>query len=87
LVLPPSSKIHASTAVARVKKTGRNKFSIDLISANGIPTSLLGPIRHLVVHIPKLPLGLAVQTVSVTAQGVVVQVTGNHVSFGNRPHN
>jgi hypothetical protein len=68
-----------------VKKTGRNKFSIDLISANGIPRSLLDPIRHLVVHIPKLPQGLTVQTVSVTDQGVVVQVAGSHVSFGNRP--
>jgi tRNA A-37 threonylcarbamoyl transferase component Bud32 len=83
--LTANLQILTATAVARVKKTGRNRFSIDLISANGIPVSLLRPIRHLVVHIPKLPQGLTVQAVSVTDQGVVVQVAGSHVSFGNRP--
>ena len=83
--LTANLQILTATAVARVKKTGRNKLSIDLISANGIPRSLLDPIRHLVVHIPKLPQGLTVQTVSVTDQGVVVQVAGSHVSFGSRP--
>jgi tRNA A-37 threonylcarbamoyl transferase component Bud32 len=81
--LTANLQILTATAVARVKKTGRNKFSISLISANGIPTSLLAPIRHLTVHIPKLPHGLAVQTVGVTAQGVVIRVTGSHVRFGN----
>jgi hypothetical protein len=71
--LTANLQILSATAVARVKKAGRNKFSIDLISANGIPASLLGPIRHLVVPIPKLPKGLTVQTVGVTAQGVVVR--------------
>ncbi len=81
--LTANLQIMTATAVARVKKTGRNKFSISLISTNGIPASLLGPIRHLTVHIPKLPQGLAVQTVGVTAQGVVARMTGSHVRFGN----
>lgn len=81
--LTANLQIVTATAVARVKKTGRNKFSIRLISADGLPASLLGPIRHLVVHIPKLPQGLSVQAVDVTVQGVVVRVTGSHVRFGS----
>jgi hypothetical protein len=86
LKLTANLQVLTATAVARVKKTGRDKFSIHVVSAAGIPASLLGPIRHLVVRIPKLPQGLAVQTVGVTVQGVVVQVAGSHLRFGNRPH-
>jgi hypothetical protein len=71
----------AATGVARVTKTGRDQFSFSIIRSN-IPLSLLGPIRHLTVTIPRLPLGLSVQTVAVTAQGVVIGVTGSNVSFG-----
>ncbi len=84
--LTANLQVLTATAVARVKKTGRDKFSIRVVSADGIPASLLGPIRHLVVRIPELPQGLAVQTVGVTVQGVVVQVAGSHVRFGNRSH-
>ena len=83
LKLTANLQILSATAVARVKKTGRNKFSIHLISADGLPASLLSPIRHLVVHIPKLPQGLSVQAVGVTVQGVVVRVAGTHVRFGS----
>jgi hypothetical protein len=34
------------------------------------------------VKIPKLPLGLVVQGVSMTKQGVVFGMTGSNVSFG-----
>jgi hypothetical protein len=72
----------AVTAIARVKKTGPSAFTFRLVSASGIPVSLLGRFRHLTVTIPRLPLGLAVQTVGVTAAGVVIGVTGGNVGFG-----
>lgn len=80
--LTANLQILAASAIARVKKTGRNEFSIRIISTSGIPLSALGPIRHLTVKIPKLPLGLVVQSVSVTTQGVVLGVTGSNISFG-----
>jgi hypothetical protein len=64
------------------EETGRNEFSIRIVSASGIPLPALGPIRHLTVKIPKLPLGLVVQGVSVTTEGVVLGVTGSNISFG-----
>jgi hypothetical protein len=73
----------AASAIAQVVRTGRNELGISLVSSQGIPLSLLGPIRHLTVTIPKLPLGLAVQSVTVTAGGLVIGVTGNNVSFGH----
>jgi aspartyl/asparaginyl beta-hydroxylase (cupin superfamily) len=47
-----------------------------------VPAALLDPIRHLTVQIPALPLGLTVQSVTVSPQGVVIGVSGSNVSFG-----
>jgi DUF2993 family protein len=72
-----------ATAIARVKKTGKDKFKIHIVSAGGIPLSLLGSIRTLTIRIPALPLGLTIQSVRVTADGVALLVTGSNISFGH----
>jgi hypothetical protein len=78
-------QIVTASAIARITKVGRNEFSIRLISSNGVPRSLLGSIRHITVPIPNLPAGLAVQTVSVTGQGLLIRIIGTNVPFGNNP--
>lgn len=75
--------IVSATALARIIKTGRDTFTIHIVSAGGIPLSLLGPVQNLSVHIPSLPLGLHVKNVAVTAHGVVVRVDAHHVPFGH----
>jgi hypothetical protein len=80
--LTASIQIFAATAIARVKQTARNQISLSLVSARGVPASLLGPIRHLVLQIPALPLGLTVRSVTVGSHGVVIGVAGSNVSFG-----
>jgi hypothetical protein len=76
-------QITSASAIARVRKAGPDAFSIRIVSANGIPASVLGPIRHLTVQIPKLPPGITVQAVSVTTRGVVLRVTGANIPFGS----
>jgi hypothetical protein len=75
-------EILAASAIARVKMAGPGEIALRLVSASGVPASLLGRIRHLDVRIPRLPLGLTVQSVTVAAQGVVIGVSGNNVGFG-----
>jgi DUF2993 family protein len=74
--------IFAATAIARVKLASPHEIALRLVSASGVPAALLDPIRHLTVQIPALPLGLTVQSVMVTPQGVVIRVSGSNVSFG-----
>jgi DUF2993 family protein len=80
--LSANLEILAASAVARVKLAGPGEIALRLVSARGVPASLLGPIRHLVIRIPKLPLGLTVRSVTVGAQGVLIGVSGNNVGFG-----
>ncbi len=80
--LSANLQILTASAIARVTLAGPHEIVLRLVSASGVPASLLTPIRHLVVPIPKLPLGLTVRSVAVVAQGVVIGVTGSNVSFG-----
>jgi hypothetical protein len=80
--LTANLQIFVATAIARVKQTARDQISLSLVSARGVPASLLGPIRHLVLQIPALPLGLTVRSVTVGSHGVVIGVAGSNVSFG-----
>jgi LmeA-like phospholipid-binding len=80
--LSANLQILAASAIARVKLAGPHAIVLRLVSASGVPAALLGPIRHLVVPVPTLPLGLTVRSVTVTASGVVIGVTGSSVPFG-----
>jgi len=80
--LSASLAILAASAIARVKLAGPHEIALRLVSASGVPAALLDPIRHLIVQIPALPLGLTVQSVTVSPQGVVIGVSGSNVSFG-----
>ena len=80
--LSANLQVFAASAVARVKQTARNEISLRIISSSGVPASLLAPISNLILQIPALPLGLTVQSVHVTPQGVVIGIGGNNVSFG-----
>lgn len=74
--------IFAATAIARVTLPSPHEIALSLVSASGVPAALLDPIRHLTVQIPALPLGLTVQSVTVSPQGVVIRVSGSNASFG-----
>jgi hypothetical protein len=80
--LSANLQVTAASALARVKLAGPHEIALRLVSARGVPAALLGPIRHLIVQIPRLPLGLAVRSVTVRPAGVVIGVTGSNVGFG-----
>jgi hypothetical protein len=74
--------ILAASAIAQVKLASPHEIALRLVSASGVPAALLDQIRNLIVQIPALPLGLTVQSVTVSPQGVVIRVSGSNASFG-----
>jgi hypothetical protein len=80
--LSASLAILAASAIAQVKLASPHEIVLRLVSASGVPAALLDPIRHLIVPIPALPLGLTVQSVTVRPEGVVIRVSGTNASFG-----
>jgi hypothetical protein len=53
-----------------------------VIDAGGIPASALGGLSDFTITIPQLPMGMTLQSVSVSAQGILVHITGANIAFG-----
>ena len=75
--------VTSGSATWRVTRLSGNQLHIGLVSSSGLPSSLLGSIQSLNVQIPKLPLGLTIDSVNVTPSGVVGRISGHDVSFGS----
>jgi LmeA-like phospholipid-binding len=70
------------TATAQVTPAGSGGIRLVVISANGIPMAVLGPLRDIKLPLTALPQGTTVQDVSVTGQGVLMHFAGQNVSLG-----
>lgn len=60
-----------------------NELNIRLIGSSGLPGSLLGAIQDIDLAIPRLPLGLKIDSVQVTQAGLAGQVSGANIPFGS----
>jgi hypothetical protein len=75
--------VFSGDAIAQATKVGANTISLKVISADGLPISALGGLGDITIPIPTLPLGMELQSVSVAAQGVLIHVSGQNISFGS----
>jgi len=58
-------------------------LAIALLSSSGLDQSLLGGIQDKTFSIPALPLGLTLDSLSVTPAGIIGTISGNNVPFGS----
>lgn len=70
-----------ASAIAAIERTGPDTFKVRIVSTNGIPAQLIGSLKSFTVHIPALPMGLSIQGVTVSSQGVVIHVSGSNIKF------
>jgi hypothetical protein len=75
--------VTSGSATWRVTWLTPDRLNIRLVSSGGLPSSLLGSIQHITLQVPKLPLGLTIDSVHVTPAGVVGRVSGRNVPFGS----
>jgi hypothetical protein len=73
----------SGTPVWRVTRTSGGGIHLQLVSTGGLPSALLSPVRSVTVPLPKLPLGLTIQSISVNSSGLTGTLTGQDVSFGS----
>lgn len=71
----------SGSGVAKVTKAGPNKINIAVVNAGGIPLSALGGLSNMTITIPGLPMGLNVQSVTMTQQGILVHIIGKNVTL------
>jgi hypothetical protein len=72
----------SGSALAQVSRSGPHTINIRFVSFGGIPPSALGPLQDFSINVPSLPAGMTIQNVSVTGQGLLINVAGTHTTFG-----
>ncbi|MFL6054058.1 MAG: DUF2993 domain-containing protein [Actinoallomurus sp.] len=74
--------IASGTVTWQVTRVGRDQIRVHPLSAEGFSLADLGQDLDFTVPVGGLPLGLTFQSLSVTAKGVELRVTGSHLAFG-----
>ena len=74
--------VTSGSAIWRVTRVSGTKIRVHLVSSQGLPSQLLGSVRNIKVPVPQLPLGMKIQSLTVTSAGISIRVTGSHVAFG-----
>jgi hypothetical protein len=75
--------VATGSATWRISLLPGQRLNVRLVGTSGLPERLLGSIRNIILHIPKLPLGLVIGSVRVTQAGVVGTIRASNVSFGS----
>jgi len=75
--------VTTGSATWRITRTGSNRLNIHLVGSSGLDPSLLSGIQDKTITIPALPLGLTLDSLSVTPSGIIGTISGNNVPFGS----
>jgi LmeA-like phospholipid-binding len=74
--------VTSGSATWRVTRVSSSQLNITLVNSSNLPSALLSSIQDITLQIPRLPLGLTIDSVTVTPAGVVGRVSGQDVPFG-----
>jgi hypothetical protein len=75
--------VTSGSATWRISRLSGNRLNVHLVGSSGLPSSLLSSIQDVTLQLPKLPLGLTIDSIDVTPQGVTGRVSGHDVPFGS----
>jgi len=75
--------VTSGSATWRVSQLSGNRLNVRLVGSSDLPSSLLGSIQNITLQVPKLPLGLTIDSVQVTGAGLVGRISGRDVPFGS----
>jgi len=69
------------SAPATVTQTGPNKITVKMGGLGAIAASFIGQLPDYTITVPKLPMGLRLEGVSVAARGIVIKVAARHTTL------
>lgn len=69
------------TATAQVVRSGASQISVRMESSADIPASVIGSLPNYTLNVPKLPAGLQIQRVSVTNQGISINISAQNTTL------
>lgn len=74
--------ITSGSATWQVTRLSGDELNARLVAHEGIPSSLVGPISDFTIKIPQLPLGVKIDSVTITPRGIGATISGHDLPFG-----
>jgi hypothetical protein len=80
---PTAANVSAGplTATAQIVRSGANQINVRMDGVAGIPASVIGSLPNYTFNVPKLPAGLQIQGVSVTNQGISINISAQNTTL------
>jgi LmeA-like phospholipid-binding len=75
--------VTTGSATWRITRVSGHQLNVRLVASSGLDPSLLSGIQDKTFSIPALPLGLTLDSLSVTPSGIIGTISGNNVPFGS----
>jgi hypothetical protein len=72
----------SASEVAQVSQTGRSQVNVQVLGNGGAPGSTLNSFGSFSFDVPKLPAGLRITRVFVTAQGIAITASAHNTQLG-----
>jgi hypothetical protein len=72
----------SGSATWRITRASGDSLNVSLVGSSGLPGPVVSDIQNLTLQLPKMPLGLTIDSVAVTPSGVVGTLSGSDVPFG-----
>jgi hypothetical protein len=75
--------VASGSATWRVVRLSGQDIQLRLVNSSGVPQSALSSVQNINIPIPKLPLGVKIDSVRIQANGVVGHISGRDLNFGS----
>jgi hypothetical protein len=74
--------VASGSATWMVTRPNGKELEIKLVNSSGVPSSALSSLRDIHINLPHLPLGVRIDSVHITEQGIVGRISGHNLPFG-----
>src|SRR5579875_2765727 len=73
----------SGTATWRISLPGHTEILATLVASSGLPSVVAAALQSITVPLGRLPFGLTVSSVHVSATGLVCRISGHDLAFGS----
>jgi hypothetical protein len=74
--------VASGSATWKVSRVSGQELEIKLVNSSGVPSDALSSLKDIHIKLPHLPMGVQIDSVHITPQGIIGRISGRNFAFG-----
>jgi hypothetical protein len=74
--------VASGSATWKVSRVSGQELEIKLVNSSGVPSDALSSLKDIHIKLPHLPMGVQIDSVHITPQGIIGKISGRNFAFG-----